>query len=635
MKLNERFRWGTRNYYRIFLAAILFCVSVYYIISTVIPYGDTEHEIAEGYFVNTSGCRMMALNPLPMESANYLLRLEPKNCNRLQLFKARTIHRKNYLIRTMSNKKILNAWKVENISDIVCIYKTTHRYDDFRNIYVTKRVIRLSNQTFAIGVEDSTRILRIRCTDSHNTTLYHDVHFFLQSRFQHRPKKRSDRLSVMIIGIDSLSHMHYLRTMPFLGSYISRLPHVEFWGYNRVGSNSYPNLVPLLSGMDVDQLEAACYRGYDNYDECEFLWKHFKLSGYRTSFAEDTRVGGTFNYVKKGFYRQPTDFYLRPVMLEIDSHTRYSIDLRDDIHCTGSRKYGDILLEFINKLIPNIADGLHFSFFWQSQGVHDYFNYAQLLDEKYLKLMQTLNNTRILNDTLVLLMSDHGIRFGSFRQTYQGMLEESQPLLIALFPKWLEKAYPVAISNLRYNAHSLVTTFDLHVTLKDLTNLKLLHNSNIQKRTAALRELGHNIPRGISLFLPIPKVRDCALAGIPASYCLCHSLSLLATADDRSQRAALFVVKSINAIIRSEKLCQTLKLKEVQAAYLLNRNNDHYEYEVKVRIQTTPGGGLFEGTTRFTGDLLALNGAVLRINKYGNQSYCVHNYLIEMYCYCL
>lgn len=280
-----------------------------------------------------------------------------------------------------------------------------------------------------------------------------------------------------------------------------------------------------------------------------------------------------------------------------------------------------------------IAD--HFSFFWQTQGVHEYFNYARLLDKQYLTLLQELRAQSILENTLVLFMADHGVRLSSFRRTYQGMLEESMPFLIALYPEWLEEVYPLAMSNLKNNSHSLVTAYDLHATLKDMTNLDLLRSSNIQHRTEVLQSLGKNIPRGISLFLPIPGIRNCELAGIPSHFCVCHELQQLSASDEISQTAARFTVESINMLIKDHKLCQTLRLDAVLKAFKVKKDPKQKEFEVVVELQTLPGEGLFEATIMFSGDSLALGGDITRANKYGEQAYCVHDFRIEMYCYCL
>ncbi|XP_002051577.2 uncharacterized protein [Drosophila virilis] len=637
LKQKLKHRFGYKRLTWITFGAILVCVFNYFLIN-IICYMDKERESeTEGYFVNTSGCCMLALNPNATPLLKYFRQVESRKCSKLQLFRGETVRDTNFLELAMSEREIVKTYGVESITEVNCTYKLVRRHNDFSNKMTKGRTFFLSNQKPLIKVEDGSRILRIQCFVPKRKLIYHDVHFFLPAAPPPRsiPSTSSpNRLSVMILGIDSISHMHFLRMMPSTAAFIRHLSHVEFWGYNRVGVNSFPNLVPLLSGLSDTEMEGSCYKNKSSFDECKFLWNHFKAAGYNTSFGEDNMAIGTFSYCKKGFAQQPTDFYLRPVMAEIDCYTRYSLDELDLIHCSAGRKYADIHHEFIYKLIPHMNSGDHFSIFWETQGVHDYYNYARVLDERYLCLLQRLHEKSVLENTLVLFMSDHGLRFGSFRRTWQGMYEESLPFLIALYPKWLEKAYPAAISNLRYNSHSLVTAFDLHVTLKDLTNLKLLRSSNIANRSAVLKGLGQKIPRGISLFLPIPELRDCKLAHIPANLCNCHKLKKIRTSAKVSQRAARFVVDSINMLIKSHRLCQKLYLEEVQEAYVLKKGADKH-FEVKVRLQTSPGEGLFEGTTRFTEDSLALNGAITRTNRYGNQSYCVNDHHIEMFCYCL
>ena len=60
-------------------------------------------------------------------------------------------------------------------------------------------------------------------------------------------EENEDQLSVIIFGIDSMSRLAAIRSMPKslkfirdeLGAYI-------FEGYNKVGENTFPNIIPLL-----------------------------------------------------------------------------------------------------------------------------------------------------------------------------------------------------------------------------------------------------------------------------------------------------------------------------------------------------------------------------------------------------
>ncbi|XP_062141982.1 uncharacterized protein LOC133850038 [Drosophila sulfurigaster albostrigata] len=634
-KTNKNYTIGANKWRLICLLSIAICILLYFKINSVLFDATRRDHFMEGYFLNTSGCHMLAMNPFSKTALSYFGQMEPLECTKFKLFDAKTINGRNYLVLSMSPKEILNACEVKRIADVHCEYRRVKRYDDNSNKYSHPTNFELTEEL--IEVKSGATVIRIQCFGIGNKTVYHDVHFFIPPPSEEPPQTfPKKRLSVMIIGIDSLSHLHFLRSMPLLDATIETLPHVEFWGYNRVGRNTYPNLVPLFSGLNDVELEEKCYIGKHDYDECDFIWKRFKAAGFNTSYAEDTFIGGTFNYGKWGFNKSPTDFYLRTAMLEIDKYCRYSIDKQEDIHCTGNRKYADILHEFLHKLLPHLKSGTHFSFFWQSQGVHDYYEYAQFLDKKYQHLIYILKSERILENTFVFLMSDHGLRYGSFRATYQGMLEESQPLLIAIYPKWFAKKFPLAAINLRRNAHRLVTTFDMHATLKDLTDLQQIRDVEIKSRAELLKIKAYKIPRGISLFLPIPKNRDCEMAGIPSAFCLCQSFKKMETKNEKSERAARFIVENINTWISGYTKCQTLHLSEVHEAYLLhNSNNLQTDFEVKIRVQTSPGKGNFEGIVRFMSDVLVLNGPVLRTNKYGNQSHCIHDYHVEMYCYCL
>lgn len=615
----------------IILACLFICGLLYLKIDGMDNDSNRDH-LVEGYFVNTSGCHMLAMNPFSKTALRHLQHFEELKCTELQLLSAETRAGQNYLELMMSVDEIEEAFSVNDISDIQCVVKMVKRATETWNNYTEKGSFRLrTDDQKQIHIPSGPAIVNVLCYEG-SSTVYRDVHFFIPPPpVPHQIRHRRESLSVMIIGIDSVSHMHFKRTMPLLNAYIKRLPHVEFWGYNRVGRNSFPNLVPMLSGLNDSELNDLCYTGRRNFDSCPLIWKDFKAAGYRTVLAEDS-IFGTFNYGVHGFHRQPTDFYMRPLMVEINRHTRYSIDENEVIHCTAGRKYAEVLYEFMYKMMPHLKANKHFSMFWQSQGVHDYFNYAQFLDEPYVKLFDRLKNTGIMDNTIIFLMSDHGLRMSHFRSTYQGMIEESQPLLTAIYPYWMEQEYPLAMENFEKNAHSLITTFDLHATLKDLTHENRLCNENVANRRQIQKKQGRNIPRGLSLFLPIPEERDCDMAGIPSAFCLCHTFKQIDSDDDRVQKVAYFIVHSINQLIIDYAQCQRLRLGAILDAYKLDRSKNQFDY--KVQLRTIPGHGLFEGTITATDHSLALNGPILRINRYGNQSYCIRNVHIEMYCYC-
>jgi hypothetical protein len=44
-----------------------------------------------------------------------------------------------------------------------------------------------------------------------------------------------------------------------------------------------------------------------------------------------------------------------------------------------------------------------------------------------------------LNKTVLIFLSDHGIRFGAIRKTSVGKLEERLPFMFLIFPDWFLK----------------------------------------------------------------------------------------------------------------------------------------------------------------------------------------------------
>ena len=68
--------------------------------------------------------------------------------------------------------------------------------------------------------------------------------------------------------------------------------------------------------MDNDRCDMSCNRcdrcmvQVDN-DRLPFLWRHWARRGCVTLYTEDQADIGTFNYGRRGFREQPTDYYHR------------------------------------------------------------------------------------------------------------------------------------------------------------------------------------------------------------------------------------------------------------------------------------------------------------------------------------
>ncbi|XP_037024597.1 uncharacterized protein LOC119066315 [Bradysia coprophila] len=595
-----------------------------------------EHEWDSSYFVNTIGCKM----PSFPVYGDHIDKFQHKFKSPVECSIPMTRSNNNFLWISLNETELDIYYDVKDVNDIKCSYTPMYRQtDDTSFLDKTK--------TRGFGFGETVRInyefVRVICKNSvTDAIIYKDHHFFVPVPSTNAAKDSKYKPNVMVLGIDSMSRLNFHRQMnKSVSVMLNDLRAIEFFGYNKLEDNTYPNLVPVLTGLDKDEIIDACVP-YDNttFDRCHFIWDKFKTQNYSTLFAEDTGWLGLFNYFRGGFSRQPTDFYLRPIVMEME-RSKESKRVVNTYYCLGYRNSFDLFVEYITKFIQSIGSKAYFSFFWSSSYSHDDLLSPQLIDDSFSEFLSSLP-AQTIDNTFLFIMSDHGLRFGSFRNTYQGMMEERQPALFIVPPKSFPLRFPNAVKNLLKNRRQLTTHFDLYETLRDLSNLDVITNESIQKRSHELLETDP-MPRGISLFLPIPASRSCSLAEISPHWCTCHEVQELSTTDSRVLKSARLIVQHLNKIVKRFPQCQPLSLNSISNANVFSSSSDIKGFEkdenkfedISVRLQTKPGFAEFEATVRvFNHGSANITGTISRVNLYGKQSQCVDDYEVKLYCYC-
>ncbi|XP_049866404.1 uncharacterized protein LOC126367053 [Pectinophora gossypiella] len=265
--------------------------------------------------------------------------------------------------------------------------------------------------------------------------------------------------------------------------------------------------------------------------------------------------------------------------------------------------------------------------------------YTALLEDSarfsiYETLLKKLSNSGYLNDTFLILVSDEGIKSGDIRKRKQGRLEQRLPFLYILPPTSLRKKFSLAYENLKENAERLTTPYDLYNTLIDLLDLSAIKNEEVLLRN----EITHYHDKSVSLFLQIPDNRTCQSADINKYLCGCVQSSRISNQTSESRGAASFLVRHLNEILGSYPQCARLALESILQAveYTIPYESDKEWHDVTVVVRVKPGGGVFEGTMRHykDGDWTMLS-PVSRFNMYSELSFCVKQYWLKMYCYCL
>lgn len=180
---------------------------------------------------------------------------------------------------------------------------------------------------------------------------------------------------------------------------------------------------------------------------------------------EDWR-NSMFNFNKFGFRKIPMDYWLRHYWLSLyDSKSATPNNQNSNknpcyydvlYHKLGFKWLADFLKEYSPKSTSEdskINQNL-FGIFKSNEMSHDYLERLFWIDEDLRELLQEIFTESFLDNTLFILMGDHGHRFHDIRQTVTGKLEQKRPSLSMLIPRKLTEQNPLLNSILKQNTQS-------------------------------------------------------------------------------------------------------------------------------------------------------------------------------------
>ncbi|KAL3269865.1 hypothetical protein HHI36_008922 [Cryptolaemus montrouzieri] len=319
-------------------------------------------------------------------------------------------------------------------------------------------------------------------------------------------------ISILFIVIDSVSRLNLIRTMPETRDYISQQGFIEMEGYNKVDDNTFPNFLALLNGMNKTQTRKMKCSGriVNELDSCPMIWYDFRNLGYATAYGEDWGPLGTFNYMKAGFTKPPTDYYFRPYVLASEQLGTFLID--NAPYCAGPETSGERQLNLALDFAKTFKNCPYFGIFWMNTFSHQSINAPLRFDSKIRSFFADLKAEGVLDDSIVVFLSDHGIRMDTtIRKTFSGWFEERLPMNLISVPKWFQEKYKEEYKNLKLNSKKLTSTHDLYMTLQHILKLSV-PSYGISSSKAC--------PKCVSLFDEVPN-RTCSEAGIPEEWCTC------------------------------------------------------------------------------------------------------------------
>ncbi|XP_037572181.1 uncharacterized protein LOC119454283 [Dermacentor silvarum] len=393
-----------------------------------------------------------------------------------------------------------------------------------------------------------------------------------------RPGRRREGLmNVLVLGIDSTSRMNFNRHMK------------------------------RTRRLLLEELNAFELLGYNK--------------GYATLFLEEMPYYGLFSYPNyRGFHKPPTDYYPVPVLHAMEENGGI------DNYCAGSRLKTQVFLDYLADVLRlNAHHGIPvFAYAWLSDVPHSNDHALLVLDEPVYGLLRDIQERKAFEDTALVLLSDHGARFGSNRATVIGRHEDKTPFAYVLLPRNFLRRHPGVAVNLEVNQRRLVTAYDMHTTLVALS-----------RYPDASFNASLTTERGLSLLGRLPPERNCEDAFVPAEFCECIAAG--SDLDEQSilvQSFANFVVGYLNSLNEANfpAMCVRWKLESVTDAFALDVRQAG-KVLMRALVATRPVAH-FEvyGEVRDGSQQRVM--FVQRLDWYANQTECLPPNLWQKFCYC-
>lgn len=579
------------------------------------------------WLISRSKCHIPNIDPWHESIKSYVKVSEDMNCSQVLFDENRSV------ALTFSRGNSLYFTKQGLNSNTSCCFRPIERpLGDDKTVEISNKCVPFRHDGMQIHYE----LIKIECQPQN----YSNVHMFIEHKTEeekaaawvaYEKLKLNDFYNVVMIGVDTVSRLNGIRQLNKTQTLMrNKFNVLEFPGYNKVGENTFPNLIPLLTGLTPEELiTTSCWSpssysqasetGDDYLDNCKYLWNFYQELGYITYLSEDWPSASTFNYLKEGFKNEPTTHYGRPFTLARDRYLSPSSNKLTCKYCLYDRPLVEVDLANLRSFIKEYNDKPFFAFHWINCPQHDDLNGASSFDSILANFMATIHPmTR--EKTFVILFSDHGYRWDDFVSTRVGHYEASLPMMTIAIPQKFLRQHPDLVDNIKQHQSVLLTPFDMFHSLIDLRNLGLkrtinnksqhlknqstVHSDNIGVTSRSVPKIHvtqlpddpdefsvtaatavsqenkldgtnyqlHNFTP-LSIFRrhePTELDRSCIEAGIPDNYCVCHQFQQVPiTTPDVIGAAYYFVYVHLYQTLKdSFAICHQLELKQIKSAQM-------------------------------------------------------------------
>ena len=301
-----------------------------------------------------------------------------------------------------------NSSKKFHQNSIQCFYQGIYRNGDFQPKFGS---IKMMKFPFSKWPND-TDFIRVSCFHRQKMAkkgkpIFRDSFSNVKNSRLNFSKnaQQHQRWNVVIIGIDSLSHGLAKYRIPKTINRLKMMEAIFLNNLNKVGVNTYPNTIALLSGQTLKPNESNFASDF------QLIWSDYQRHGYATMYVEDSKPSiSTFNFLQPGFKPDaaPTLHYGRPFFQALYGDDSSANGLS---YCKEGRSNHEIIFKYLKQFVKNYENENHFSFSIINEISHDGHSHLGHIDENLLQVVdEIIGNSP---NTFVLIWSDHGQRSGA------------------------------------------------------------------------------------------------------------------------------------------------------------------------------------------------------------------------------
>jgi len=380
------------------------------------------------------------------------------------------------------------------------IKNSGHEVKDYECHYSEIFRTNKSDDKFSLGIRQmfketekihSSAFVRVKCFLKPADLVYENVHVYVPPpspelyTASRRKGNDVDHPSVLIFGVDSMSRLNFIRQLPRTYRVLTNvLDAVVFKGMTKTGDNTFPNMMALLSGINVHKRDnksnTLSVHKPTYFDDIPIVWGSFRAGGYATMYNEDAPSLSVFNFRASGFKYQPTDYYVRPFWLAMNSINSFT---SRDSRCYGNTPKHIYLLDYIEQFAARMKNHRYFAFTFLTLLSHDDLNEVQVADSDFEKMFLKMQREGQLNNTVVIVLGDHGHRFSAIRKTDIGRVEERMPFLAVSLPTEFKDRYPHLVEGLEQNNNTLLSWYVSRIYYCFHINLFICYTGTEQNRT--------------------------------------------------------------------------------------------------------------------------------------------------------